>query len=292
MTLEELLQQQGVPCHEGGSHRHVREGWVGVDCPWCGSLGKFHLGISMERRYASCWVCGSHRLGDTLMKVTDQPWPVVRDWLDALFKGHRDVVRRPKPRGRLVVPPGLGPLTKPYKRYLRQRGFDPEQVARVWGVKATGAVGPLSWRLWIPILYRGELVSWTTRAIGENTARYISAGDEQEKVPAKSILYGSDLAQHAIVLVEGPLDAWAIGPGAVATLGLGCTESQLLEAGKYPVRVICFDSQPQAQKRARAVAQHLQSFPGDTHLVTLESGKDAAESDTEELEELRRLFLT
>jgi DNA primase len=99
------------------------------------------------------------------------------------------------------------------------------------------------------------------------------------------------LVRHAVIVCEGPIDAWTIGPGAVATCGLGYTRSQLMELSQFPVRVVCFDREPAAQKRARRLARQLQVFPGETHVVELETGKDANECQRNEIMELRKQFL-
>ena len=38
MTLAELLQEYNVPTSPDG-HKHTRQGWNHVDCPWCGLVG-------------------------------------------------------------------------------------------------------------------------------------------------------------------------------------------------------------------------------------------------------------
>jgi len=169
--------------------------------------------------------------------------------------------------------------------------MNPDEIERLWGVQGIGLASELSWRLWIPIYHQGEVVSWTTRAIGNTDARYITASPEQESKSIKSVLYGGDMVRYASIICEGPIDAWAIGPGAVAVCGLSYTKAQLLETSKFPVRVICFDSESIAQKRANRLAKQLQVFPGETHVVVLESGDDPAEADRSEILELRERFL-
>jgi len=130
-------------------------------------------------------------------------------------------------------------------------------------------------------------VSWTTRTIGTGGSKYVSAGLLEERVHHKTILYGADFAGLGIIVVEGPTSAWAVGPGAVATLGVKYTKWQVLAIGQYPRRTICFDSEPVAQKQAQRLALELQAFPGQTDVVELETGNDPAEADPEEVEQLR-----
>jgi len=203
------------------------------------------------------------------------------------FKHYIELEKRP--RGRLTLPKRLEPLGPAHKRYLRDRGFTPEALERLWQLQGIGPVGRLMWRVFIPIHLRGELVSWTTRTIGNGELRYVSASPEEESFSHKDILYGADRASSTIIVVEGPADVWAFGPGAVATLGVVVSRAQFLEMSAYPVRYICFDSSREAQKRAGELATRLKAFKGETYQVELESGDDPGSADPDEIREVRKL---
>ncbi len=293
MNLQALLDDLNVPHREGGTHPHVRPGWLGIDCPWCGpASGKWHLGVNLEGAYAVCWRCGPKRLPDVLMMLTGKSYPEIRKLLDTVEKGPRTPRAGPEPSGRVKIPPGVEALGGAHRRYLRGRGFDPAVTESLWGVKGIGLAPRLAWRLWIPIVHRGETVSWITRSIGDRSGRrYVSARPAEESVPHKFLLYGSDYARHSVVVCEGPLDAWAIGPGAVALMGLIHTAEQLEALERYPVRTICFDREPAAQRRAGRLAQALAASPGETNVIELESGGDAAEADPAEIGIIRERYL-
>jgi DNA primase len=125
----------------------------------------------------------------------------------------------------------------------------------------------------------------------DNPPKYVSAKPDQEIVPHKEVLYGAELARHAIVICEGPIDAWAIGPGAVCSFGLTYTEHQLKVMGSFPIRAVCFDNEPMAYRQAKKLQHQLSVFPGETSVIRLESGKDPAECDPIEIEAIRRRFL-
>lgn len=288
MTIIDILEEYNIP-HVGEGHRHGRPGWVQIDCPYCGPYsGKYHLGLSLATGAASCWRCGGHNAALVLATITDQKPGVISNRLKEVTP---TAIMAPR-RGQFCRPRGVGPLVRGHCHYLRERGLDPDRVARLWGVQGIAQSTHLPWRLYIPIIHHGLEVSWTTRSIRpDEKMRYISAPAKDEAIPHKSILYGSDYAQHAIIIHEGPVDVWATGPGAVAVCGTAYTTWQIAAMAKYPVRVICFDAEPVAQQRARALANALSVYPGTTHNVTLETGKDAAEAGPEEIEELRETFL-
>ena len=296
MNITDLLQELRILYAPAGTHKNVRYGWIGLDCPWCGTIGRQHLGIRLGDLRCTCWQCGGHRLGDTLAAVTGAPIRDAMAWVQRLDRpvGAPDSARVASQRpSRLLLPTGMRrALGGPHAIYLRKRGFDPGKIIETWGVGVIERAARLPWRIWVPVVERAREVSWTTRAIGDGTgSKYISARPEEELVPIKDVLYGADLASSAVVVCEGPLDVWAIGPGAVATMGVGYSPVQIWEIGSYPVRAICFDSEKGAQRRAERLANTLSGFPGETHVIMLETGKDPPECEPGEIEEIRERFL-
>ena len=286
MNITQIFDQYKINYSTGG--QSIRAGWIGMDCPWCRvKPGEKYLGINLQKGYANCWRCGPKRIPDILVMLAGIP---LGEAITACG-GIRPARATATPRGRCKPPLGVGPLSRVHREYLESRGFDVDQVVDLWGLQGIGLVGRLKWRIFIPITRWGEMVSWTTRSVGSGSKRYHGASPDQESASPKSLLYGSDYARHAIVIVEGPADAWAIGPGAVATLGINVTPEQIAAAANYPVRVVCFDVEQEAQRRAGKLAGTLSLFPGQTHVVTLETGKDAASADPAEISEIRRAFL-
>ena len=291
MIFTEILDQHNIPYATEG-HRHCRPGWVQIDCPFCGpGSGHMHMGYNINAYYTNCWKCGSHRIEETLSALLNIPWQKSKTLLKEITGPY--TVPTERPRGTLVYPKGVDHLQYGHKQYLRQRGFNPTELWVLWKLQGIGIATKLIWRIFIPIYFRGEVVSWTTRSIQkhDDTIRYISAKPEEESMPARNLLFGEDYARHAIIICEGPFDVFRIGPGAVATLGTMYSNAQVQRMSKYPCRVVCFDSESEAQKRARKLADTLAGFPGETHVVTLESAKDAGAASVEEIQELRKRFL-
>lgn len=290
--LIEFLERFNVS-HQTEGHEHVRSGWVGLDCPDCSpDSNRFRLGINLENLYATCWTCGYKSLSKILTGATGQPYPVIREFLKS-WSPLRPVPRHDRPQGPVRLPEGLADLGRAHKTYLKGRGIRASQVARIWGVRGIGIHHRLSWRLFIPIHLGGRIVSWTTRSIGSigGGLRYISAKPTEEEFPLRDLLYGEDHVRHAAIVVEGPIDAWRIGPGAVATFGLGVSSAQVRRIASFPMRVICFDSEPAAQARAERLCRELAGLPGRTERVELETGADPAEASDVEIRELRAKYL-
>ncbi len=295
MDLVDFLSQHNIDAIRDG-HHHCREGWLQFDCPFCGGqgAGKYHMGFNIRGGYANCWRCGRHTLVEVIAEVAG----VSIGQAKGLVTGAGlDTETYPKavakPKGKLLLPSGHGPLLRSHRRYLASRGYDADVLETLWELKGIGGTAPkLRWRILIPVISEGKAVSWTTRKINDESdaPRYISAKPEDEDQPLKSVLYGEDYCRTTIVIVEGAFDVWRIGPGAVATCGTGFSRSQINRMVKFPRRVVCFDNEPTAQERARKLCTMLELFNGETFNVQLDA-KDASSAPQKEINRLRKSFL-
>lgn len=283
MNIPDLLDDLEINWIDDG-HEHCRPGWVQVDCPSCALVGHWRLGINLAHKYASCWACGAMHLPSVLAELSGHPYGALKARLAGIFREDRG---RAAPRGRLTLPHGLGPLLPAHKQYLRGRGLDPQRMYDLWGLQGIGPVGPLKWRVFVPVTLNGKVVSWTTRSIGAGGVRYLSATPEQEAHPHKEVLYGEEHAGHAVAVCEGPFDVFNVGPGAVCTFGLGYSRPQVLRIVEHPVRAVVFDSSPDAQRRARQLCDELEAYPGKTMLIELDA-EDPGSASPREVAMLRR----
>lgn len=288
MRVTDLLAQFDVKTVSAGEHHHAHEGWIQMDCPWCGrGSGGMHLGYSLSGGHMNCWRCGRHSFLDFLVEVSGLP----RSKCLGLLKGlaPEGLTAPINKRGTLKLPKGLVPMGKRHRRYLEQeRGLDADEMERLWDLRGLGVGSKLGWRIFIPIYFQGRMVSWTTRALNDKGLRYVAARPEEEELNAKHLLFGEDYCRGSIVVFEGHLDVMAYGPGSAATGGLAITEAQVARIAKYPTRVICFDKERIAQRKAASLCDALAPMAGRTILAEL-SRKDASEADAAELEELRAL---
>jgi hypothetical protein len=284
MQFSELLTEYRIPFYDTGSK--TRPGWLNFRCLWCGKDP--YLGFNILGRYLSCWSCGYHRLCDGIAKITGLPYRECNRIIGEM--PHTELPPESYVEGKLEEPDGLIGLSTYHRDYLSQRGFDPDKLVELWGIGGIGQLGRLGmkWRIYIPIHYRGEVVSWTTRAMGDTEPRYWSARDDQSKIPIDRCIYGIDYCRTVVVLVEGPTDAWAIGPGAAAIMGLNANPDRLAQIADIPTRYVCFDNEPDAQMRARKLIRSLSVFDGTTLNLRLDA-KDPASASEKELESLRQL---
>ena len=291
MTIEDLLKEHRIPIAPEG-HKHSSSGWIQLDCVYCGQNSQsFHMGISKTSYGVSCWKCGAHRLGDTLALLLPRLdkkilWQQIKKFRVSRASG--DEIRK---TGVYTPLSGIGPLQAVHKGYLRGRGFDPDELVRLWGLQATGIHATHPWRIFIPVHYQGKAVSWTTRAIGSKiTQRYLSAPPAEETYSHKTLLYGEDYTRNSVIVVEGPPDVWAGGPGTVALFGTGFCREQVRKLAKYSRVAIAMDNEREAQCTAGKIADYLSGYPTDVDIVQLDS-KDLGSATKKEISHLRKTYL-
>lgn len=286
MKFIDILNQFNVEYKTEGSS-HCRPGWIQLDCPFCGKDShKWHMGYSLSGNFVNCWRCGSHNLMNSLILITGSKFNVIKPLLENIRTDYKVIE---KPEGKFSKPAGVGKLLKIHKDYLKSRGFDIQMLTKLWKIQGIGNVSRHAWRIFIPVIFHGNMVSWTTRSVSKNKniLRYINASPPEEDISLKSILYGSDFVRDTAIICEGPFDVWKIGAGAVATFGINYTTEQVLQMSKIKKRIICFDNEKVAQLQANKLCNDLSVFPGETYNLVIEA-KDPAAATDKEIRKLRK----
>lgn len=279
----EFFQGLGVEYALHGEQHHTRDGWIQLkNCPGCQS-DNYHLGFNLAGRYFVCWRCGGMKTVFVLHSLGAE-----RKQIAEFFAGMEIPELISRPAGKLVEPKYREALRKAHRQYLKERKYDPDELVRIWELEGIGVSPELAWRIYIPLVEKGRRVSWTTRALGNRGQRYVSAAQSQESVPHKHCIYGGDLARHSLVIVEGPTDAWRIGPGAGALFGTAFTTAQVRKISRFPYRYILFDNEALAQRQARNLAEQLAAFPGETTVLECDA-EDPGQLSAKSVRQLRRL---
>jgi hypothetical protein len=131
----------------------------------------------------------------------------------------------PKP----VEPPGTIvklsdlPADHPARLYVQARHFDPDWLTLKFGVGYVAEVddpknAAVRDRLYIPIIYRNDLVGWQCRAIKSTSApKYLNAPNMRKS----ALLYNYDQAatQPYVIVVDGVPAVWRLGAAAVCLFG-------------------------------------------------------------------------
>lgn len=283
MQVLDLLQTHGI--EHSTSHHHSRPGWVQLrECPFCHSQN-YHLGITLDGRRSNCYRCGYHKSYDVLSEL-GVPYAEFKELIRNFINTEIEVAKT----GKYIPPTCLVDLADSPRalQYLKSRNLDPEYCQSVWGLQATTWSSNYPHRLFIPICKNKIPVSWTARAMHpEMTPRYQTASAAERSQDPKQFLFGHYWASDSVIVVEGPLDAITIGKGAVALMGLNYSIRQVNLLSRYRRRAILFDAEPLALARAVALAEELSAFPGETLVISLDSGKDANSASESELRQIR-----
>jgi hypothetical protein len=257
-----------------------RRGFVLTSCPWCKDNND-HGAFSLSRDdWFTCWKCGGHQSDEALSLLVRVPLKEARAIIFQ-FSGRANVLAKlnavEAPRPKSIEMPGNVELTKAERKYLKGRKFDPDELTYRYRIRGGGIAGKWAYRIVIPFLYEGELVTVQGRDItGRRDPRYLALGKEASVMDPKQVLYNIDtcLADH-LVLVEGVTDVWRMGDGVAATAGTAMTSAQLkLIRSRFRSVDLLFDPEPEAQGRARKYATALAALGLVVRITDLEMDCD------------------
>lgn len=274
----------------GVSYTTERDQWVNTKCCHCSDHGQ-HLGFNISRTYYTCWRCGWHDVPSTLSKLLGvdlhharEIYNSIRGAPDAAAQARRDRLAQAKVRIKgYRRPAGVIPLQRPHARYLERRGFDPDKIVAEWDIWSTSPLSFLDnidyrYRLFIPIMWEGQEVSFQTRDFtGKAKQRYMACPIEREIEHHKHILYGNEAGwkDRLGIAVEGVTDCWRLGSLAFGVFGVQYKLEQLAQIDRKFDRVaIVFDSERDAQRQARRLWSQLRGMSVDATVIDLGDDKD------------------
>jgi hypothetical protein len=293
-------------------HKHCRPGWIQIPCPHCAGNVGYHLGYcikpntSFSGRYV-CWRCGGKGLFNVvhaLLKCSKKEVLEIIKRYGGSVSADVKIEADEKPRPQQVgLPLNCRELGAKHRRYLiNERGFDPDALVAEWGLVGTGLDGHVilpgggaewyKFRIIIPIYYKGVLISFQGRDItGKSGIKYKACPQALEVRDHKHSLYGLDKVRgNAVVVTEGVMDVWRLGPGAVATFGIKWTAQQLLLLAGFKRIFLLYDPDPQAIKQADQLAYELGCMGRDVEVFEMDGG-DPAELAPDDARALMRQFL-
>lgn len=249
--------------------------------------------------YFYCWRCNWQPLDKTLSKLLgitkSQSMQLIKEYdlkKTGFVKSSNDKITIK--RKKFKLPSNLIPLKSNHKHYLKKRRFDPEQIIEDWEIQGTGPVSLLDeisykHRIFIPIIYNGEMVSFQTRDITDKSKlKYMACPKNREIINHQHVLYGLDKVgkRNTPIIVEGVTDVWCLGFGAIATFGISYTNEQVnLITERFKKVVVMFDGERQAQRQAKMLCSELEFRGVETDNVLIQG--DPAELTDEQVKEIR-----
>lgn len=296
MNFKKLFTDFNVPYDIKNSNK----AWTNVKCPFCDDR-KFHGGFN-EKNYFHCWKCGSHFYVEALSLVMNLPRNEVIK-LISNYKGRTFVSKKLNKKTKVLKLelPSNG-FTSSEKKYLKQRKFNPKFLYKKYKVVGGGVAGRWKFRIIIPLIYNGIIVSWVARSILTNEEqkeyeipRYKNLSIDESIINPKEILFNLDNCKKETgVLVEGVFDVMRLGDDFFCSFGTSLTESQIsLIASKFKKVYILFDNEKLAQQKAKKTGLLLSSLGVEVEVIDAYGhfGKnDGAELNNKEVKELRKFL--
>lgn len=279
----------------------TNRGWVNTKCIYCGG-SSYKLGFNPTEDYCTCFACGLHNLKETLSKLLAIPKKNINDVIEQ-YKTRTIILNKLNDKKttavkNLVLPTDT--FTPIERKYLKSRNFNPSYLHKKYNVVGGGIVGDWKYRIIIPVIINGKIVSWTGRSILEKSKldelkipRYKNLEIKKSVINPKECLFNLDNSKNkTVVLTEGPFDVMRLGDDFICSFGTSLTQSQIKEIRlRYDKVFIMFDNEIEAQQKARNYGQMLSSVGVDVEIVDAYSDfnkNDGGELNDEEVKLIRK----
>lgn len=277
----------------------VNKGWTNVTCPFCDDK-TFNGGFNNAGDYYHCWKCGGHNFKQALARTVNIPFNEV-DILIEQYAGRNSVLntlnKKQAKATKLTLPTDT--FTPAERKYLKERNFSPKLLHEKYKIVGGGITGSWKYRIIIPLVLNGKIVSWTARTILSKQQqqklkipRYKNLSIKQSVVDPKSILYNLDHCEDKIaVLTEGAFDVIRMGDGFFCSFGTELTQSQIsMIKQRFEKVFIMFDNEEEAQAKARKFGLQIASIGVEVELVDCYGDfnkNDAGELNEKEVQIIR-----
>ena len=277
----------------------VNKGWTNVTCSFCNDK-TFNGGFNNAGDYYHCWKCGGHNFKQALARTVNIPFNEVDD-LISQYSGRNSLLNKLNKKQakatKLTLPTDT--FTPAERKYLKERNFSPKLLHEKYKIVGGGITGNWKYRIIIPLILNGKIVSWTARTIlskkiqQENKIpRYKNLSIEQSVVDPKSVLYNLDHCEDKIaVLTEGAFDVIRMGDGFFCSFGTELTQSQIsMIKQRFEKVFIMFDNEEEAQAKARKFGLQIASIGVEVELVDCYGDfnkNDAGELNEKEVQIIR-----
>lgn len=220
--LISLLTSYNIPYAESG--KNIKQGNIGINCPFCENDVGNHLGLSVEKGKYACWKNANHT-GNieyviayiTGLPIQDAKRILYEDVLDnfCFFEEKKENEKVSLGGANyLSFPSYFKDITNlgsgiPFYNYLKNRGFtEPKKLIDKYYLKYA-IISSWTDRIIIPIYYKEKLVSWTGRSIKNTSLRYKDLSIEESVRHIKNCLldYDNLTGGNILFICEGPFDA-------------------------------------------------------------------------------------
>ena len=291
--IESYLESRQIEFWTEG--KNVTRGWINIKCLWCQDPSN-HLGINLESKIMSCWICS---VKGTVIKLIMK---IDRCSLSAVLKTVKkfssiqynkekslDISDLTERKTHIKLPSVAKRQLLPiYKSFLEKRGFNAKQIFDKYKLLCNGPIGKYMHRLIVPFFFRNRLVTFSARDVtGKAKIPYVNQPVKDSILSTKETLYNIDSCYETALVVEGFIDVWKIGDGACATMGTKWTVEQANLLFKFKRVFTLFDTESEAQENAEKLCFTLSSHVPHPEVLELDTG-DPGDMREEDINHLRK----
>lgn len=292
----EYLEDNDIYYAEEG--KNVSEGWININCPFCGMDPSTHCGINLTSKLFHCWICGEKGAPPKLIQVLEES-----TWHEAYLTVEKYI----KPPDRASYPPQMKsspvdwnndiPKLKKlnlmpseafsdnwpdlFLNYLRGRRFDPEEVIKKYQLRWC-YLGKYKFRIIIPVIMNGVIINFTCRDVTDkNDSKYKTCPNKEAIIPLNKTLYNMDSVNEIMIIVEGPTDVWRIGDGVIAIYGSVFSNEQIWLIKSLAPKIVYIMLDSTAQNEAKKLGNQIVSIINKVEIIELNEGDPCELSDYE-----------
>ena len=143
----------------------TNRGWINTKCIYCGG-SSYKLGFNPTENYCTCFACGFHPLKETLSKILNlskyELNEIIPEYETRVIQ-LRELKEEKKTVNELKLPTDT--FTSIERKYLKKRNFNPSYLNKKYNIVGGGIAGDWKYRIIIPLILNGQIVSWTARSI-------------------------------------------------------------------------------------------------------------------------------
>lgn len=290
MNITDILDKHGIPYRN--RVKNVGKDFIGLEiCPFCNS-GGYHCGINLKKPYYNCWICSKGKLEKLLVSLLKISYKKAKRIIDKCYtqeiEDEEEEIAKKDESEFIQLYSSFPEIDESHKKYLISRRFDPEEIKRKWKIKGSDILSKYKYRIVIPIFYQNQIVNFAARDITDKQKnRYEYCSNEISMYPKRELCYNLDSQKDSVVLVEGIFDVWRLGDKACAVLSTQFSKEQIFKIIKKKFKriFIIFDSEEQAQEKARKLGDILSTSCDSVEVIDIGSGDpgDLSEDDAKYL---------
>ena len=254
----------------------TNRGWINTKCIYCGG-NSYKLGFNPIENYCTCFACGFHPLKETLSKILNlskyELNEIIPEYETRVIQ-LKELKEEKKTVNKLKLPTDT--FTSIERKYLKKRNFNPSYLNKKYNIVGGGITGDWKYRIIIPLILNGQIVSWTARSILSKNKldelkipRYKNLSINESIIDVKSTLFNLDNCKSdKVILTEGAFDVLRFDGNAICSFGTSITQEQIgVIADRFKKVFILFDNEMEAQKKARKYGLELSSLGVDVEVV-------------------------